>query len=220
MASSGTRYMSVDVECVATGARHDAREVCSVAVVDGDANVVLSKKVRPESAVMSYLTPLTGVRKGDLDHAERLSDVIAQVKGLLGADVVLVGQGVKSDIEWLKLQQGRDYASSVDLGEMFKAYNQRYGSYNYFPLSHEANTLIRPGFISEPHDPNIDAIASMKLFKTYHGNQRELERAKSRLLSSRAPMSFAKRNNYHWEGVCMAAYYPQKCFCGAPTKRN
>lgn len=143
--ASGKRYMSVDVECVATGKRHDAREVCLVSMVDADSNVLLSKKVKPESPVVSYLTPLTGVREGDLDNGERLADVLTQVKALLGRDVVLVGQGVKNDIVWLKLQQGTDFASFVDLGEMFKAYNQRYGNYSYFSLSHEANTLLRPG---------------------------------------------------------------------------
>lgn len=143
--ASGTRYMSVDVECVASGCRHDDREVCFVSVVDWDENVLLSKKVKPESPVVSYLTPLTGVRAGDLDNGEKVSDVIAQVKSLLGRDVVLVGQGVKSDINWMELQRGQDYADFKDLGELFKAYNQRYRNYNFFSLSHEANTLIRSG---------------------------------------------------------------------------
>ncbi len=135
----------MDVECVATGQRHDAREVCSVAVVDSDGKVLLSKKVKPVGPIVSYLTPLTGLRRGDLDHAERLSDVLAEVKSLLGRDVVLVGQGVKNDVEWLKLRQGVDYCEMKDLGEMFKAYSHRYSRYNYFSLSHEANTLLRPG---------------------------------------------------------------------------
>ena len=143
--ASEKRYMSVDVECVANGTRHDAREVCNVAVVDGQGNVLLSKKVKPEGRVVSYLTPITGVRKGDLDNGERLDNVIVEVKALLGHDVTLVGQGVQSDIAWLNLQQGQDYADSVELGEMFKAYNQRYRNFSYFSLSHEANTLIRPG---------------------------------------------------------------------------
>ena len=54
----------------------------------------------------------------------------------------------------------------------------------------------------------------------YQDKPRDLEQAKQRLLSSRPPPSFAKRNNYRYEGVCMAAFYPAKCFCGAPTKTN
>ena len=65
--------------------------MCSVAVVDVNERVIIKKVVKPEKPVVSYLTPLTGVRPGDLDNGERLSDVIAEVKGLLGRDVVLRG---------------------------------------------------------------------------------------------------------------------------------
>lgn len=72
------------------------------------------------------------------------------------------------------------------------------------------------GFISEPHTPETDSIASMKLFKKYYGKPSLLDQAKQQLRSTRPPPSWAKRNNYRWEGVCMAAFYPSKCFCGAP----
>ena len=139
------KYFSVDVECVATGKRHDDREVCFIAVVDQHERVVLKKKVKPEKPVVSYLTPLTGVREGDLDDADSLSSVIAEVKQLLGPDVTLVGQGIKNDIKWLQLKEGEDYGDSVDLGEMFKTYNARYGNHSFFSLCHEANTLLHSG---------------------------------------------------------------------------
>ncbi len=143
--ASGKRYMSVDVEYVATGKRHDARDVCSVAVVDGEEKTLLSKMVKPEKPVVSYLTPLTGVREGDLDNGEALSDVIAQVKAILGPDVILVGQNIQIDIDRLELQQGEDYSTYIDLSDMFKVYHPRYGNFNYFTLKHEANILIKSG---------------------------------------------------------------------------
>ena len=145
MASSSKRYIALDVECVATGRRHDDRDVCLVAVVDTNEKVIYSKRVKPDKPVVSYLTPLTGVRAGDLDKGERLYNVIKEVKALLGEDVVLVGQGVKSDIKWLQLEQGKDYSDTVDLGDMFKTYNPRYGNQMFFSLSHEANTLLHSG---------------------------------------------------------------------------
>lgn len=78
--------------------------------------------------------------------------------------------------------------------------------------------MVFSGFISEPHAPETDAIASITLFNKYNGNPGLLEQAKRKLMSTRPPPSFAKRNNYRYEGVCMAAFYPAKCFCGAPTK--
>ncbi len=143
--ASGKRYMSIDMEGVATGIRHDARDVCSVAVVDGEEKTLLYKIVKPEKPVVSYLTPLTGVREGDLDNGEALSDVIAQVKAILGPNVILVGQKIQIDIGKFNLQRGEDYSTYIDLGEMFKAYNSRYRNYSYSSLQHEANTLIQPG---------------------------------------------------------------------------
>ena len=139
------KYVSIDVECVATGPRHDARAVALVAVIDQDERVLLKKKVKPKEKVMSYLTPLTGIREGDLDDGEPLEKVVAEVKGLLGSDVVLVGQIVKSDILWLQLREGKDYESTVELGDLFKTYNPRYERDNFFSLSHEANILLRRG---------------------------------------------------------------------------
>ena len=146
--------MSVDVECVATGQRHDARAVCSIVLVDQHETILLRKTVKPDKPVKSYLTPLTGVRQGDLDNGASLESAIAEVKRLLGPDVVLVGQGIKSDIGWLQLVEGTDYCRSVDLGDMFKTYNPRYGKDFYFSLMHEANTLLRRG-IHLCRDPTI-----------------------------------------------------------------
>ena len=142
---SSEKYFCVDVECVATGRRHDERAVCLVVVMDQHEKVVLRKTVKPEKPVVSYLTPLTGVQEGSLDDGNSLSSVIAEVKQLLGPDVTLVGQGIKSDIKWLQLKQGEDYGDSVDLGEVFKTYNARYSNYAFFSLSHEANTLLHSG---------------------------------------------------------------------------
>lgn len=139
------KFVCVDVECVATGRRHDARSVALVAVVDQDERVLLKKKVKVTETVVSYLTPLTGLTAGDLDDGEPLETVLEEVKKLLGPDVVLVGQGVKNDVEWLRLREGEDYQSTVDLGELFKTFNPRYSSYNFFSLSHEANTLLYRG---------------------------------------------------------------------------
>ena len=80
--------------------------------------------------------------------------------------------------------------------------------------------VLPTGFISDQHDPATDAIASMKLFNKYHGKPALIEQAKQKLLSTRVQPSFNKRNNFRWEGVCMAAFRPDKCFCGAPILKT
>ena len=51
----------------ATGRRHDARSVALVVVVDQEERGLFKKKVKPTEEVVSYLTPLTGLRADDLD---------------------------------------------------------------------------------------------------------------------------------------------------------
>ena len=147
MAYSGLpeKFVCVDVECVASGPRHDDRSVAYVALVDKDERVLLKKKVKPDKPVFNFLTPLTGLKEGDLDGAPPLEEVVREVKALIGPNVVLVGQGVQSDIAWLDLKVGVDFASSVDLGNLFKTYNSRYGNYSFFSLQHEANMLLQKG---------------------------------------------------------------------------
>ena len=227
-------YVSIDVECVATGYRHDERSVALVAVVNKHERVLLRKTVKPEKPVVSYLTPLTGLRNGDLDDGDRLGNVICEVKSLLGPNVVLVGQGVASDIKWLELKEGVDFHNTVDLGELFKGYNSHFGNFSYHSLQHEANTLLESGMhmlciyshlnwnytcigtISNQHDPTIDAQASIRLFKKYYNQPALLERAQQQLIRTRPPPSWAKQQGYKYEGICLAAYMPKKCTCGAP----
>ena len=90
--------MSVDVECVATGYGHNDHSVCRVAVVDENERVLLNEYVKPEGRIASYLTPITGVREGDLDDARSLETVLTQVYALLSPDVTLVGQKIAGDI--------------------------------------------------------------------------------------------------------------------------
>ena len=147
MAALSQKYFSIDVECVATSRRHDleSRAVALIAVVDKDENVVLKTKVKPEQRVFSYLTPLTGLRAGDLDDGIPLHEAVSKTKKVIGSDSILVGQCIGVDIKWLGLKQGTDYQSTVDLSDLFKTYNPRYGNYSFFSLRHEANTLLKQG---------------------------------------------------------------------------
>ena len=135
-------FFCVDVEAVATGRGHSDRTPC---LMDQDERVLLKTMIRVDKPIVSYLTPLTGTRLGDLRGAPSYEEVVRKVKALLGRDAVLVGQSVKSDIEWMKLEQGKDYSSTVELSDMFETYNPRYGNYSRFSLAHEANVLLKEG---------------------------------------------------------------------------
>ena len=73
--------------------------------------------------------------------------------------------------------------------------------------------------ITDEPDPVTDAIASICLFKKYYNNC-SLQQARKKLLRIRPAPSWVKQNDYRWEGVCLAAYMPKKCFCGAPNLKK
>ena len=216
-------FLSVDVECVATGRGHNDLGVCRVAVVDENERVLLNELVKPDKSVVSYLTPITGLRAGDLDNGKSLDAVLAQVHALLSPDVTLVGQAVANDIKWLQLDQGVHYKDVVDLSEVFATYNPRFQNTSYFSLQHEADTLLGGVAMigTGPHDPANDALACIRLHKKYCiKSPHLLASAKQQLLRNRPPPNFRKQHNYRYEGVCMAAFFPAKCTCGQPTKKT
>ena len=134
------KFLCINVISIANGRTHNDRAVALVVVVDQDEEVKINKTIKQEKEVVSYITPLTGLRKGDLDRGEKLEDVIEEVQKLLGPDVVIVGQRItESDIDRMKLRKGIHYKESVELGEIFKTYNTRFNNYNYYSLKHEAS---------------------------------------------------------------------------------
>merc|ERR1712151_1442724 len=72
--------------------------------------------------VVSYLTPLTGLSKllCSSEKAKPLDDVIMLVKEHLPTNAVLVGQSIQNDIDWLGLEQGKDYREALDIAEIFR----------------------------------------------------------------------------------------------------
>jgi len=213
----------IDVECVATGFGHSDRAPAAVAVVDGRGNVLLHKYVKPEVAVVNYLTPLTGLKKGDLDDADPLETVLEQhVYPLLSPETVLVGQSPQSDVGWLRLVQGTHFSRLIDLADIFKVFNPKFHNYSYFSLDHEVCVLLPEVYksrkSSDPHDPRRDALWSINLWQRYRADAAALAKARKLLLYRRPDPSWVKLQNYQYEGVCLAGFYAAKCICGQPQK--
>jgi RNA exonuclease 4 len=216
----GTRKIfCLDVECAATSKRHSDRTPISVAVVNEKEEVLLHCFIKPKEHVFSYLTPLTGATEKDVSNARSFDDVVAVVRQLLRASgplPLVVGCGIANDARWLKLVPEEDFSELLDLSEMFKAWNPKYGQYNKFSLAHLSRQLLQTD-VGQTHSPEEDAILSIRLYKKYKDNEQALDKARNSMIGKVAPSSFAKRNNYQYDGVCMAAYYPQKCICDAPS---
>eukprot|EP00055_Hartaetosiga_balthica_P018698 m.135180 g.135180 ORF g.135180 m.135180 type:complete len:221 (+) comp9861_c0_seq1:140-802(+) len=219
-----SRLISVDVECIANGKGHNDRRVAHVAVIDGETEeVLLNVKIRQRGHVESYLEPITGLSARDFDesiasnHVVSFAEMKEALDDILGDDVLLVGQGIDSDIAWLKLVQGQHFGVKRDLANDFKSWNPKYRNYNFHSLMATAETLLGLD-MSGSHDPAIDALASVQLYKKFiqPGNDKLLKTAQSTMLRARKNLSVAKRLDYKCDGVCMAKFFKKKCFCGQP----
>lgn len=215
----GSKVFSFDVECVAIGKGHETtdRSPCSVALVDGDGQVLFKTLIKPKEKVQSYLTPLTGVTRSDLEKGIALEEAIEKIKQLLPKDALIVGQSIASDLAWMKLTRGVDYADTVDIAEMFKGFNARYGTYSFHTLQHEALVLLGKRPSATAHDPAWDAQVSVELYKkATKASPRELNEMRQRLIANRPEPSVVKIHNYNMDGVCMAKFMRKFCTCGKP----
>ena len=142
--SSALRFISINIEFVATGHRHDARDLCSITMVGRNGKVLLSDRIKPEKKILSYLTPITGVDKDAINTAGPLSSVLPKVKSILGPDVVLISQKTH-ELESLQLEKSVHYIGCVDLTKTFSYYHPYYDNYSIFSLQHQANILLCQG---------------------------------------------------------------------------
>eukprot|EP01083_Nonionella_stella_P061209 159559_1 len=211
-----TNIFSIDVECVATGLRHSDRSVGQIALVNQNEVVLLNLYVKPAEQVFSYLSGLTGLSETLLDeHGMSLDDAKVLLRKCLPSDAVLVGQNIQSDVAWLDLKEGVDFASMVDLSGLWRVWNPRYGMYTKFSLNHEAFCLLNSGQ-SQVHDAAFDALLSVKLYKAFLDFQQSPDRllqARQLLLSTPPQASFSKQFPYY-DDVCMGN--KKMCRCGAP----
>lgn len=210
---------SIDVECVAVGKTHEVtdRTPCQVALVNGNGEVLFNTYIKPAQRVVSCLTPITGVTLADLEHGISLDEAVAELKQLIPKDATLVGQNIDSDVFWMQLTRGVDFADVVDIGEIFKGFNAQYGNYSYHSLQHEARVLLREQPPLGAHDAVWDAQASVMLYKIARcATPAELRDMQQRLMAQRPAPSVGKLHNYQIDGVCMAKFMKKFCICGLP----
>lgn len=114
-------------------ADHNARSVAQISLVDEYERVLCNLYVRPEAAVVSYLTPLTGLTPELLErHGMPLEQAVGVLTQALPASAVLVGQNIAKDVQWLGLKEGQHYLQMMDLTGLFRVWNPKYKSWSVF----------------------------------------------------------------------------------------
>lgn len=216
----GTPVFSIDVECVATGKQHHDRCIAQIGIVDMYCRPCFNIIVKPSKPVVSYISPLTGLTKEKVDqHGIPEEEALALVRRTLPSNAVLVGMNILKDVEWLGLEQGKDFHAMVDLSALFRVWNAEKNSFTYFGLDHVSLTwldVVRGTANGGTHDAMADAFASMALFNTYCHVQHTpqlLYQLQMRTLYTPIAPSFAKQHPT-WEDCCMGNR--RTCKCGAP----
>lgn len=216
-ATYGDVFLSMDVECVATGTDHNSRSVAQVSLVDQAENVLLNLYVKPEKPVVSYLSPLTGLTSEVLEqHGRPLSEALATLRSCLPKCATLVGQNIRQDVEWLGLREGVDFKAMIDLAGLYRIWNEVHKSWSVFGQDHLAKVLLGWDTGTANHDAVTDAIKSMRLYNYYLQMQSDPQgwsAAQRACLETPVQPSFSRRNP-SFESVCMGNR--KTCTCGAP----
>jgi RNA exonuclease 4 len=221
---SAEEYLSFDVECVATGYGHLDRAPVSICIVNSNEEVVFHEVFCPDVQVRSYLTFITGFSEADLAGKRTFSEVLSEVlPRYFNPNVVLVGQGIKNDIRWLKLVQGTHYKRFIDLADIFCVEYHQNGTKKTrkFALRHVAEVLLDVENNTTMHSAEQDALHSMRLFKLYGetGKKAEklLKQAKHKLHQSKPTVEQLEIPDVTDDGVCCCGYRPHRCQCGQPS---
>lgn len=215
--TEGGPFFSVDVECVATGPKHTDRMVAQVALVDQWERVVLNFYVKPkeDQQVFSTLQELTGITTEHLEAGVLLEEGMKMLRAALPKEAVLVGQNILKDVEWLSMEEEKDFKGMLDLSGLFRVYNDKYKNWSYHSLQHKLKHLLGLSQ-TEPHNAASDAQFSVRLFNLYKQIEKdpgEMARMQQILLTAPPTASFSATHPTSG-GVCMG--HRKTCKCGAP----
>ena len=146
-------------------------------------------------------------------------EAMAIVRQALPPQSVLCGMNIRQDVEWLHLEEHKDFNYMIDLATLFRVWNDKIKkpSFTYFGLDHVATHWLnvnRSG--AGGHNAADDAMHSIQLFNTYctvQYNPPLLFELQQRTLNAKVAPSFAKLNPT-FEDCCMGNR--KTCKCGAP----
>jgi RNA exonuclease 4 len=209
-------YVALDVEAVATGRGHNDRTPCRVSVVDKRGRVLLDKIIHvPEENIYDPLTEITGLTTKQIQSSTfTLSDAKNALRKIFcGKSTVIIGQSPQIDIEWMNLQKGVDFARSIDIAKVFRAWDPRYNNWRHFSLAETTYGLLNERIQETFHSSIVDAQKSMQLFLRFGQDKAARQRARARLFRMACQRRFPPKNRGP-EHICPWKFNPKRCFCG------
>ena len=205
--------VAINVDYVATGAGHLDRAICRVSLATGGA-VVLDLVVRVP-IIRDTMSVYTGLELADFEGADDFEEVVRKTREALAQykDVFLVGHGLARCARGMQLVAGRDYHSSVDVIELLRSWNRRFGHWNYYALP----KICHVAAVDVPRDSKERALAMLAIYERLVAGPFAASTMKDRLQQLQYSRGFpesASRKPAPPDGVCVWAYREDLCTCG------
>ena len=109
-------------------------------------------------------SPPPGLTKELLDtQGVPLAVALATLRAHLPRNAVLVGQSISTDVKWLGLQEGTDFAGLVDLAGLYRVWNTQYKSWSVFVQDHLARMLLGVDNAGCVHNAAVPCIVAATL---------------------------------------------------------
>ena len=208
--------VAINVDYVATGPGHLDRAICRVSLATAGVSV-LDLVIRVPS-VLDAMSVYTGLELADFEGADEFEEVVKKTREALAQykDVFLVGHGLARCARGMQLVAGRDYHSSVDVVELLRSWNRRFGHWNYYALP----KICFVAGVETPRNSRDRALAMLAVYEYLVGGPFMLSSVKQRLQQLQYGRGFPAEVAAKPEapaGVCVWAYREDLCVCGQTT---
>ncbi len=209
--------VALNVDYAATGPGHLDRAPCRVTLAT--AASVLADTVLRVEGLRDAMTGYTALAREEVEAATAtLDDACAAAHAALAArqPVLLVGHGLARAARCLKLQKGQHYAAAVDVVEMLRTWNRRFGHWNYYALPKVAFVL---GAAEPPRDSSERALALLAVYERLASRPGAVDECKAELQRHQYARTFPPGVGAKPPappGVCVWAYNAAECTCGQP----
>ena len=215
--------VAVNVDYAATGNGHLDRSPCRITAVTAGSTVLLDVLVAVEP-LHSAMTPYTGLTAEELRATGvPLDDAVAAIQTALattcGGRAVLVGYNTTKICGWLRLECGTHYASLVDVVELTRTWNRRFGHWNFYSLSKVCFAIFGEAAATLPNSL-ARATALYDIYTLAFSAPFALTDVRKRLqklqYGKEFPASLTTKPPI-CDSVCVWAYNDDECFCRQPT---
>lgn len=209
--------VAINVDYVATGPGHLDRAICRVSLATAGVSV-LDLVIRVPS-VLDAMSVYTGLELADFerDDAVEHAAAVERTRACLAAysNVLLVGHGFARCARGMQLVAGRDYHASVDVIELLRTWNRRFGHWNYYALPKICHVCS----VDVPTNSRERALAMLSVYERLVGGPFATSAVKEQLQQLQYGKGFPEsvsRKPPPPDGVCVWAYREDLCTCGQP----